>query len=92
MARRVISRNFEVDLPGNDGYASHLKRLSGRSAEGRVIGYKNDTKLTCSDAVAQLRDMKTDVTGSELDAAQERILKWLKHYITELSAKLAQPF
>lgn len=92
MARRVISRNFEVDLPGNDGYASHLKRLSGRSAEGRVIGYKNDTKLTCSDAVAQLRDMKTDVTGSESDAAQERILKWLKHYITELSAKLAQPF
>lgn len=92
MARRVVSRNFQTGFPDDAGYVSHLQRLSGQTADGAVTGYKNDSKLTCPDALEQLREIEEDANRDEFDPVQVEILKWLKHHISGLSATLAQPF
>ena len=92
MARRVVYRNFPTQVPEEIGFVTHLQRLADQGATGAVTGYKNDSKLTCSEALAQLREIETGANPDEIDSAQAEILKWLKNYIPELSASLAQPF
>lgn len=91
MAHRVVSRNFQTDASGDTEYCSHLQRLSGRSPEMVVRGYKNDTKLNCTDALAQLHEIEAGANPGDFDSVQVEILNWLKRYIPELSATLAQP-
>jgi len=92
MARRVIARNFHTAFSEDVGYVSHLQRLAGQAEDGAVTGYKNDSKLTCSDALKALHKIETGANRDEFDPAQIEILKWLKHHISGLSATLAQSF
>lgn len=87
MARRVISRNFGNAKSGSP--PPHLKRLTGQLPDTQVIGYKNDTKLTCRDALAELDEIESAEAQAVQDPERARMMEWLRRHIAEMSASLA---
>jgi len=89
LARRVLSRSFGVSVKTNPEFLIHMKQLAGQGEESPVKGYKNDAKFTCAQAVLELE--KIESKGSKnLSTRQETMVAWLKLYIGQLSAFLAE--
>lgn len=87
MAGRILFRNFE----GSKTYmSSHLIGVQGEAEGQAVYGYKNDTKLNCRQAMAELREIQK-AGGDKLEPVQKEIIGWLEEYIPRLSASFAKP-
>jgi exodeoxyribonuclease-1 len=91
LALRILLRNFQCDGVKSSEFAAHISRLAGAKSEKRVIGYKNDVKFTCSQAVAELEQIES-MGIDDLEPVQKEITAWLKVYINKLSTSFADSF
>ncbi len=95
LAVRILVRSFGVPPLKDPGFSTHLKGLSGVDEAICVKGYKSgDTKYTCVQALAELKEIESAVTSgdaSPLDERQIRLVKWLTSYINEMLTHLTDP-
>lgn len=90
LARRILVRSYGVSLGDYPEFAVHLKGLVGDVPQSAVKGYKNDTKFTCAQAMAELNEIESKL--ETLDKEQRIMVTWLKSHISQLSSFLAEPF
>ncbi|MBU1196050.1 MAG: exodeoxyribonuclease I [Proteobacteria bacterium] len=84
LAKRIIARNCS-DLFDFQNEAENILRLDAlrnKKNQAPVIGYRNDTKLTCADALAELDSLGQELLTPTPD--QTQMLSWLRRYIENL--------
>ncbi len=84
LAERILARNFD-DHPAagkNDSAACLRMEALKTDNDNReaIIGFRNDQKLTCGDALIQLDKLKEALASP--DAEQLKMLEWLRQYLT----------
>ena len=87
LARRIVFRNFKGSDSG--GEVSHFYRLAGLETDSPITGYKNDTKFTCAEAMAELDEIESGHVDDSSDPEDALLIKWLRRYISQMSASLA---
>jgi len=86
LADRILARNFN-DVAGYRQTAEHqlyLDRLKSSLEKDQIIGYKNDIKLNCEKALAELKQTRENLLNPT--QGQTNLLCWLETYIKALSS------
>ena len=89
LAERILIRSFDYSPKKGGEFAAHLQRLSGQKDCGDVVGYKNELKLDCVRALAEVAEFES---AGNLNPDQEKMLGWLKSHIQGLSSFFAEAF
>ena len=91
LAQRVLVRNFNEKPGFAPEFCAHLKCLSGNDPKQSIKGYKEDVKLTCAEALEEIKMLEAGVMQSS-DSGQKDLLRWLKVHIQHQSALFANSF
>ena len=84
LANRILARNFN-DMSWQveqTEYSLYMNRLKSSSEKDQIIGYKNDKKLNCIQALEELKETQKALLNPNKDT--KRMLAWLKKYIETL--------
>ncbi len=81
LAKRILARNIEGEITEKFGDSLRLDDLR-KKENNIVIGYKNDAKLTCEDALMDLDKLEKELLTPDL--WQRQMLLWLRNYIENL--------
>lgn len=85
IAQRILARNYDPDMAavGDIETILNLKDIRGDDASRPVVGYRNEYKLTCSEAMAELDVFKKGAETAKYPEKQAMI-NWLESYIRNL--------
>ncbi len=84
LANRILARNFD-DIKGyteDTEFSLYISRLKSSLEEDQIIGYKNDKKLNCRQALEELKEKQKTLLNPDQD--QKKMLDWLKKYTESL--------
>ncbi len=84
LAKRIVARNFieGEGVPENIHDCLHMKALKSGDENTRIIGYRNDTKLSCQEAMADIEEVRSELKNPGPE--QKEMISWLADYVKKL--------